>query len=413
MLTEWHFDSYDNWIYVTGFGGVSFYHDGDPDKKTLLERFETNSGKTSILRYVEPRVLHLPNQDRAGPCGLASLPSQLNMKTIFTLATCLALTGCTSLAQNHAADLPTANLLSQPGPTFQVSDSDMHSPATFIAYGDMRFTDPSNTTSTDPRVRKWLVDKIAAEHPDAVLLNGDVPLNGNDTNDYAVYHAETGPWRDARLHVYPALGNHEFHGPNPQQCLENWWNAFPEMRNRRWYSAQLGTRLYTIAVDSDTSLLPGSDQGRWLSQQIQGLPASIDFVVISMHHPPSADIQKHIEVSHNPRPNEIALRDMLSKLAPATHARFLVSAGHIHNYERHNIDDVVYLVSGGGGARPYMVERTPDDLYQSKLFPNYNYVKFTLMNDRLDAVMYRIADPKAEKLTVEAKDHFELRAKSR
>ena len=317
------------------------------------------------------------------------------------------------LAQNHAADLPTGNLLSEPGPTFRVPESELEVPLTFIAYGDMRFTDSANTTSTNPRIRKWLVDKIAEQRPAAVLLNGDVPLAGDDVNDYAVYRSETKPWRDAHLRVYPALGNHEFHGHNPQQCLENWWNAFPEFRNRRWYSVQLGPRLYSIAVDSDASLLPDSDQGRWLSRQIADLPASVDFVVISLHHPPSADIQTHIEVSHNPRPNEIALRATLSKLAAASHARFIVSAGHIHNYERHEIDHVVYLVSGGGGAKPYVVERTPDDLYQTSLFPNFNYVKFVLKNDRLQGVMYRVIDPAAPVLDVQPKDEFEVRAKSR
>ncbi|MBV9033105.1 MAG: metallophosphoesterase [Acidobacteriaceae bacterium] len=322
-----------------------------------------------------------------------------------------ALLGTYALAQNHAMDLPTSNLLSEPGPTFRIPDNQLHSPAAFIAYGDMRFTDPNNKTATDPRVRKWLVDKIAQETPDAVLLNGDVPLAGDVVNDYQVYRTETQTWRDAHLHVYPALGNHEFHGPDPQRCLENWWNAFPEMRNRRWYSAQIGSRLYSIALDSDASLLPESDQARWLTRQLQELPLSVDFVVLSLHHPPVADIQKHIEVDHNPRPNEIALRDLLSKMAPQMHARILVSAGHIHNYERHEINEVIYLVSGGGGAKPYFVERTPDDLYQSSLFPNYHYIKFVLQPDRLHATMYRIADPEAESLQVQVKDEFDVSVK--
>ncbi len=316
-------------------------------------------------------------------------------------------------AQNHAADLPTSQLLSQPGPTFRLDDAALGSPISVIAYGDMRFTDPANTTATNPVIRKWLVQKIAEEKPAAVLLNGDVPLAGDVVNDYTVYKQESRPWRDAGLHVYPALGNHEFHGPDPQKCLENWWNAFPEFRQRRWYSAQLGSRLYAIALDSDASLLPGSDQNQWLEKQISGLPSSVDFVIISLHHPPVADIQTHIEVDHNPRPNEIALRDLLSKESSQTHARFLVSAGHIHNYERHLQDDVVYLVSGGGGAKPYFVERTKDDLYQSALFPNYHYIKFVLQPDRLHATMYRVTNPESQTLAMEEKDTFDVMVKPR
>jgi hypothetical protein len=303
-------------------------------------------------------------------------------------------------------------LLSEAGPTFQVADKELPNPLTLIAYGDQRFTDPANTSQTDPRIRQWLVKQIATEHPAAVIMNGDVPLAGDVASDYTVFQAETKAWRDAHLRVFPALGNHEFHG-DPQKDLENWWTAFPELRNRRWYSAQLGSRVYLLVLDSDTSLLPGSDQANWIEKQLGGLPASIDFVIVSLHHPPVADVQQHIEVDHNPRPNEIALRDYLSKAAPASHASFLISAGHIHNYERAAVDGVTYLVSGGGGAPPYFVERSAQDLYKSILFPNYHYVKLTLEKDRLHAAMYRIANPEAATLTVELKDSFDIAAKAR
>ena len=243
-------------------------------------------------------------------------------------------------------------------------------------------------------------------------MNGDVPLAGNVTNDYAVFRTETKIWRDLGLHIYPALGNHEFVG-EARQDLENWWTAFPELRGRRWYSAQLGSRVYLLALDSETSLLPGSEQARWIEKQIEGLPPSVDFVIVTLHHPPVADVQTHIEVDHNPRPNEMALRDFLSKAARTSHAAFLVSAGHIHNYERQVVEGVTYLVSGGGGAPPYFVERTPEDLYQSVLFPNYHYVKLTVEKDRVHGAMYRVADPEAVKLKVELKDSFEVPAKVR
>ncbi len=303
--------------------------------------------------------------------------------------------------------------LSEPGPTFRIADNQLPNPLRLIAYGDQRFTDPANTQQTNPRIRQWLVKQIAEERPAAVIMNGDVPLAGDVANDYTVFQAETKAWRDLHLRVFPALGNHEFHGSDPQKDLENWWNAFPELRNRRWYSAQLGARVYLLFLDSDTSLLPLSDQTRWIEKQIEGLPSSVDFVIVSLHHPPVADVQQHIEVDHNPRLNEIALRDYLSKAARTSHATFLVSAGHIHNYERSVVEGVTYLVSGGGGAPPYFVERTPEDLYKSILFPNYHYVKLTLEKDRLHAAMYRVENPEAENLTVELKDSFDLTVKPR
>lgn len=309
------------------------------------------------------------------------------------------------------AQTPSAPL-SEPGPAFRFADSSLHSPLTLVLYGDQRFTDPKNVSVANPGVREWLAKEIAAGHPAAIVLNGDVPYNGEVANDYAVYEKETQPWRDERIKVFPSLGNHEFRS-DAKKSLENWWSAFPELRNRRWYSAQLGSRVYLIALDTMSSLLPGSEQARWLEKQVEDLPASIDFAIVTLHHPPVADIQTHIQVDHNPRPNEIALRDYLSKAAARTHARFLVSAGHIHNYERHVVDDVVYLVAGGGGAKPYYVERTSDDLYQSVLFPNFHYVKVTVEKDRLRCAMYRLADPEAAKFEKEVKDTFEIPVKPR
>jgi hypothetical protein len=77
------------------------------------------------------------------------------------------------------------------------------------------------------------------------------------------------------------------------------------------------------------------------------------------------------------------------------------------------VDGVTYLVSGGGGAPPYYVERAADDLYQSIVFPNYHYVKLTVGKDRMYAAMYRVANPEAEALSVEIKDTFDLMAKPR
>jgi len=299
----------------------------------------------------------------------------------------------------------------QTGPTFSVKDDQIRLPIGFVVYGDQRFTDPKNGQST-PTMRQLLVKQIALEKPAAIIMNGDVPNDGRVSADYAVYQAETLAWQQAGLRVIAALGNHEIIGDD-KPCLENWWNAFPALRNRRWYSTQLGSRIYVVSLDSMSSLRAGSEQAKWLDGQIDGLGRTIDFVVITMHHPPVADVQTHLLVDHNPRPNEMALRDYLSEKQKHIHARFLVSAGHIHNYERHEYNGITYLVSGGGGAFPYMVERTADDLYQGSEFPNYHYLKFVLEGQTLKGVMYRAANPDDANSAFEVKDSFAITAKPR
>ena len=312
------------------------------------------------------------------------------------------------LAQSRPSQTDTQKSVqsSRPSPTFVVREIDLQKPATVIAYGDMRFTDPSNVKATNTPARRALVARVAQERPDAVLLNGDLTMHGGDQADYAIYQTETQAWRDAHLRVFPALGNHEFANCEIRQCLQNWWGTFPELKNRRWYSVQLGTKFYLIALDSNDSLLPGSQQHRWLEAQIASLPRTIGFVFITMHHEPVGDIQ--VGADDNPRPNEMAVVDLLNKEKLKSKAKFIVVAGHIHNYERFEQGGVVYLVSGGGGAPQQTIERTPIDLYQDNSFPNFHYVKFVLNGDTLDATMYRLADTSGP--VWEPKDTFKVEA---
>jgi acid phosphatase type 7 len=297
------------------------------------------------------------------------------------------------------------------GADFQVSESDVSRPLLIISYGDMRFTDPSETSATNPKVRRWLVDQIAAEKPDAVLLSGDVPWHGSQAADYDEFRRETQIWRDSHLRIYPTLGNHEFSGhTTEQECLENWWNAFPEVRGRRWYSVQIGGSVYVLNLDSDSSLMPGSEQIGWINAQLAGLPSGVRFVFFNLHHPPIVDVQANGDASHNGRPNEHALADFLAAAPEKSRVRFIVTAGHIHNYERFFQDGIDYLVSGGGGAKPHPIVRGPSDLYQDPGFPNYNYIKFVLSGDNFEGTMVRVVDPGAATPTWQEKDHFEIQS---
>lgn len=316
-----------------------------------------------------------------------------------------------ALVLTNAAQNPDAALLSQPGANFVVKDSELPRELSILVYGDMRFTDPSDIEAANPRARRALVAKIAEEHPDALLLTGDVPYRGTNPNDYREYEAETTAWRTEKLRVYPVLGNHELSGKQPDDPLKNWWGAFPELDRRRWYSVALGSRIYFLGLDSNSDLTPGSGQRAWLEDQIAHLPKTVEFVFVVLHHPPVADIQTLFEVSHNPRPNEIALRDYLSTVAPRSHARFIVAAGHIHNYERFEVNGVTYLVSGGGGAHPYPVQRTPPDQYQGTDFPIFHYILFRLEQGKLDATMYKLGFPMGAQPAWQAEDRFAIAAK--
>jgi hypothetical protein len=292
--------------------------------------------------------------------------------------------------------------------TFAVAAAEVPEPLVLIAYGDMRFTERAETRASNPAAREALVAKIAAENPAAIFINGDIPWHGI-AGDYAEFREETRPWRDRHLRIYPALGNHEFSACLESSCLERWWETFPDLRGRRWYSVAIGAKVVGIALDSDTSLQAGSPQRIWLESQVAELDPAVRLVLIVMHHPPVADVQTSGMTDHNPRPNETAVAEYLRAVAPKCAARFVVSAGHIHNYERFAKDGVVYLVSGGGGASPYPVVRTPGDLYQNTELPNYHYVRFEIHGRKVAAEMIRLDDYSAARPGQwQTRDRFEI-----
>jgi hypothetical protein len=292
--------------------------------------------------------------------------------------------------------------------TFRIADSELPIPLVLIAYGDTRFTDARETAASNPIARRALIAKIADEKPAAIFINGDLPWHGVAA-DYDAYRDETRQWREQRLRIYPALGNHEFAACGEPECLNRWWSEFPELRGRRWYSVALGSKVLALALDSDASLSAGSEQRLWLEGELAAQSPKVRLVLIVMHHPPMADVQADKLANNNPRPNEQALADYLGTIAPQSRARMVVIAGHVHNYERFLRDGVHYLVSGGGGAAPYEVDRTSADLYQGTDFPNYHYLRFELRADTLAGEMIRYGQGEAaEPGQWQIKDRFEI-----
>jgi hypothetical protein len=312
------------------------------------------------------------------------------------------------------AALTQAAFAQEPGddegaPTFTARDLPLGRPLRIVVYGDMRFTDPSNTSDTRPAVRKWLAQKIADEKPDILLLTGDMPFHGSDPADWEVYSRETAAWTQEHLRIYPTIGNHEGL-PDPSKGLANYFAAYPQIENHSYYSVQLGN-VYLITLDSSTFMSAGWPQHGWLEAQLAHIPSSADFVFLLFHAPLVSDLQTAFMLGI-PDPATLRLRHELEAWASGSRAKFVVFNGHIHNYERFDLNGIMHVISGGGGARPYPIFiRGDQDLYQARTYPNFNYVLITLEGKHAEAKMYRVVDPDAADKKVELKDSFVLDAK--
>jgi acid phosphatase type 7 len=276
-------------------------------------------------------------------------------------------------------------------PHFDVPVARAAGPLTFVVYGDTRFTEQPG--AANPLARRALVARIASEHPAAILIGGDVVFRGSDPEDYATYHSETAEWAQRKTPAFPALGNHEFKGCDPasedSSCLENWWNAFGELKLRpyRWYSVSIGPSILALLLDSDSALKAGSDQRAWLEQQFSAANADprIEFILIVLHYPPVRD-----PIFPRGKDEAEVERYLSGRVRAKTlRAGVLVIGSHVHNYERFIRSGITYLVSGGGGAPPRSVLRMSHELSRLRTRVNFHYLRLTLADHRLTGTMVR------------------------
>ena len=293
-------------------------------------------------------------------------------------------------------------------PTFTISKFTPGMPIRIVGYGDMRFTDPSVKIGTNPRVRKWLAERIGEVDPQVLLLTGDMPYAGASEADWRVFRDETALWRKNQILQLPTIGNHEVRGGD-QQGIANYLANFPGIKGHRYYSVLMGS-VEVISLDMTSPSGGTSPQATWFAAQLDHLPKQVDFLFILYHTPWIVDEQSKL-FTNLPSKEALTLRHLLEIHLHKMHARVVVFNGHIHNYERFERNGVEYVTSGGGGAEPYpLLFRGSDDLYRDRGFPVYHYLTLDYHDGKLDAVMWKVKDPDAETLTVEKKDEFTLKA---
>ena len=301
-------------------------------------------------------------------------PFSQTVIVLFATAMLLALTCCTrkSSAQTSTVDLRL----------------EVKTPFRFVAYGDTRFHDPTDTNAANPAVRVALVKAIADVNPAFICFTGDIVYNGYDSNDWKVWDSETSIWRDRKIPVYPALGNHDLHG-DQNIALRNYFHRFPDLKNSRYYSVRAANALILVL---DSSLEEtGGPEGQWLADKLDHVLSDVDFVFLMFHHPPytSSSDAKMLGGGHSARTTEQALAKMLEERQAHARFRIVVFSGHVHNYERHEHGGVTYFVSGGGGAHAYPIERAPDDPFQSKQV-NYHYLLVEVDQQQVKVTMNRL-----------------------
>ncbi|CAG0929485.1 Alkaline phosphatase [Thermoflexales bacterium] len=203
-------------------------------------------------------------------------------------------------------------------------------------------------------VKQYAVaDQMVALDPHFVLHTGDVVYPDGQAQGYDPFFFQPYQALARRAPIFLSLGNHDYHTQRGQPYLDVFYLPHNNPANtERYYSFDWGNAHFT-ALDFNTG--PAVDQLAWLKDD---LASTHQLWKIVFYH--------QAIYSSGPHGHEGWVEAKRQLLAPIfeQQAVDLVINGHDHDYERTlPINDVVYIVSGGGGASVYKVEPQPFSAY--------------------------------------------------
>ncbi|RYE86440.1 MAG: hypothetical protein EOO75_15735, partial [Myxococcales bacterium] len=186
-----------------------------------------------------------------------------------------------------------------------------------------------------------LFTTVADFRPDLTLHGGDMQYYSSGLEPYAWWFGATAPLLRSGV-MWPAVGNHESEKTDEfTDYYERFWGGIG--RDNVGHSYHFDSAgVHFFSLNTEESLETGSPQFTWASQQLAAATTQpgYRFSVVFFHRP-LATCGDSDELE--------AARPALQPLFKASHVR-LVLNGHMHGYERFDLDGTSCIVAGGGGG---------------------------------------------------------------
>lgn len=181
------------------------------------------------------------------------------------------------------------------------------------------------------------------------------------------------PMRDLLLHcpIYPTMGNHE------EDSLF-YYRYFSSLGGRGTnYSFDWGAAHFIVCKIDEGD----SEQVEWLEQDLANNSAA-GFTVVSHHVPPFSSTTS--DTGGIPYLQESVV-PLFEKYGVD-----LVISGDVHSYQHHIRNNIHYLISAGGGEKPYDYG-LPLEGMTLTLLKTYNFSRLRLENNRMHITTYNQA----------------------
>lgn len=255
-----------------------------------------------------------------------------------------------------------------------------NTPYRFLVYGDTR---------TRHDVHRKVVEAILKDGvPDFAIQSGDLVENGEDSSLWPIYFdIEKDLLR--QLSFFPVLGNHERNARD----FYDFFQAMTPYYSFDWGNAHfmvLNSDIASSAVNQPAREAFWREQSKWLEDELIA-SQNKEYRVVVAHHPPFSAVSNR----QGSNPEMRALVPMFEKYHVS-----IAFFGHDHNYQRNLQNGINYVISGGGGAPLYDVDK-PDAATSQKAISVENFVKVSVEGKVMKVV--------AKGLDGKVLDEFEVR----
>jgi hypothetical protein len=238
---------------------------------------------------------------------------------------------------------------------FHTLPGEPDAPLTFAVFGDTR---------SGHDIHRRIIEQIVSRHPLFALHTGDLVGSGSNDSEWDTFFEIEAPLL-AHAPLYPSPGNHEQDDPR-------YFDAFALPGNERWYTFDAGpARFIELQLDGRTDYQEGSEQYTWLQTTLAA--NTQPWLFVFFHYPPYSDL--------NEEGPEILARRVLTPLFER-YGVDVVFNGHHHDYQRREVNGVLYVVTGGGGAPIYPVTNASGEL--ASFYNGPHFVLLTLQGGQLN-----------------------------
>ena len=219
----------------------------------------------------------------------------------------------------------------------------------FLVIGDTR--------AGNSLAHKKLVNEMSKHDASFYVHTGDFVHDATDPEQWNEFFEIERPLL-SKMPIVPVAGNHDISDIGIYTSL-----FFREERYYSFYYANI----MIIVLDSTVPIEKEDRQYRFLEKELARYKSSgADHLFVAVHHPP---------FSSGNHGDDIMLRETVVPLLKQYNV-VAVMSGHEHNYERTRpINDIVYIVTGGGGSPLRAVDIQP---FTEKALIVLHFIKITV-----------------------------------